>query len=138
MSPAWCCWGATIFYELDMRIPAFPIIASFALLAAPAFAQTAGTTSTQPGGGSTMSTDAQQNSAVTDDTQQKLRQSLEQSGFKNVKVVPEAFLIRAKAPDGSRIVMRVTPDEIEGVIIERTGTSSRPDGSSPGQSGMTR
>jgi hypothetical protein len=85
-----------------------------------------------------MSTDAQQNSAVTDDTQQKLRQSLEQFGFKNVKVVPEAFLIRAKAPDGSRIVMRVTPDEIEGVIIERTGTSSRPDGSSPGQSGMTR
>ena len=90
-----------------------------------------------------MSTDAPQNSNVTDDTQQKLHQSLEQSGFKNVKVVPEAFLIHAKAPDGSRIVMRMTPDEIEGVVIERTGSSSPPDGStsnsppSPGQSGMT-
>ena len=42
---------------------------------------------------------------VTADTQQKIRQSLEQSGFRNVQVVPQSFVVRAQAPDGSRIVM---------------------------------
>lgn len=40
---------------------------------------------------------------VTADTQLKIRQSLEQSGFKDIRVVPESFVVRAQAPDGSRL-----------------------------------
>jgi hypothetical protein len=68
---------------------------------------------------------------VTLDTQKKLKQSLEQSGFKNVVVVPEAFIIHAQAPDGSKIVMEVSPDQMQ-AVIERTGSSS------PQSGGTTR
>lgn len=47
---------------------------------------------------------------ITADTQQKIRQSLEQSGFRNVQVLPQSFVVRAQAPDGSRIVMFMSPD----------------------------
>jgi len=65
---------------------------------------------------------------VTLDTQEKLRQSLEESGFKNVKVTAETYVVHAKAPDGSHIVMMVSPDQIAGVI-EHTGSSSPSHGS---------
>ena len=87
-----------------MRVHAFPIVASFVLLAAPAFAQTVGTTGSQPSDTSS-SSHLPPDAAVTLDTQQKLKQSLEQSGFKNVAVMPEAYIIHAKAPDGSKIVL---------------------------------
>ena len=75
---------------------------------------------------------------VTADTQQKIRQSLEQSGFKDVHVVPESFVVRAQAPDGSRIVMLLSPDEVNGVVMSNAnqgmqGTSSQP---MAGQSGQ--
>ena len=115
-----------------MRIRAFPIIASFALFAAPALAQTSGVTSNQPSGmtsnqpyGTSNSPNASsgQQQGVTVDTQQKIRQSLENSGFRNVQVLPEAFVIRAQAPDGSRVVMLLRPDELVS-MIQPTGTQS--------------
>jgi hypothetical protein len=48
---------------------------------------------------------------ITADTQQKIRQSLEQSGFRNVQVVPQSFVVRAQSPDGSHIVMFMSPDQ---------------------------
>jgi hypothetical protein len=42
-----------------------------------------------------------------------------------VVVVPEAYIIHAQAPDGSKIVMEVSPDRMQ-ALIERTGSSSRP------------
>jgi antitoxin component of MazEF toxin-antitoxin module len=54
--------------------------------------------------------------AVTLDTQQKLKQSLQQSDFKKVVVVPEAYIMHAQAPDGSKIVMEVSPDQMQAVI----------------------
>jgi hypothetical protein len=110
-----------------MRIPVFPIISSVLLLTAPAFAQQAGTTTAQPTGTST-SSNLPDDTKVTLDTQQKLRQSLVDSGFKNVKVTAETYVVHAKAPDGSHIVMMVSPDQIAGVI-EHTGSSSPPHGS---------
>ena len=110
-----------------MRVAAFATIASFVLLAAPAFAQTSNMTGGQPGDTST-SSHVPPDTAVTLDTQQKLKQSLEQSGFKNVIVVPEAFLIHAQAPDGSKIVMEVSPDQMQ-AVIERSGSSSPQSGS---------
>jgi hypothetical protein len=113
--------------EHDMRIPVFPIISSVLLLTSPAFAQQAGTTTAQPTGTST-SSNLPDDTKVTLDTQQKLRQSLVDSGFKNVKVTAETYVVHAKAPDGSHIVMMVSPDQIAGVI-EHTGSSSPPRGS---------
>ncbi len=110
-----------------MRIPVFPIIASGVLLTAPAFAQQAGTTTAQPSG-TLASSNLPDDTKLTLDTQQKLRQSLEESGFKNVKVTAETYVVHAKAPDGSHIVMMVSPDQIAGVI-EHTGSSSPPHGS---------
>jgi hypothetical protein len=53
---------------------------------------------------------------ISADTQQKIRQSLEQSGFKDIRVVPETFVVRARAPDGSRIVMLLSPDQLTEVV----------------------
>ena len=55
--------------------------------------------------------------SVSADTQQKIRQSLEQSGFKDIHVVPETFVVRAQAPDGSRIVMLLRPDQMTEVMM---------------------
>ncbi|MGE3783342.1 MAG: hypothetical protein AB7H71_11425 [Alphaproteobacteria bacterium] len=54
---------------------------------------------------------------VSSSTQGQIRQSLESSGFKNVTVVPQSFLIRATAPDGSRVLMQVSPDSLSGVVV---------------------
>src|SRR5438270_10129973 len=116
--------GTTSLEEHKMRVPAFPIIASFVLLAAPALAQTSNMTGGQLSDTSSSSR-VPPDTAVTLDTQQKLKQSLEQSGFKNVIVVPEAYMIHAQAPDGSKIVMEVSPDQMQ-AVIERSGSSSPP------------
>ena len=76
-----------------MQASPFAIFASILLLASPTTAQT--TNLSTP-------TDA----AVTRDTQQKLKQSLEKNRFKNVVVIPEADVIRAQAPDGSILSSR--------------------------------
>src|SRR5438105_14316726 len=107
-----------------MRVPAFATMASVVLLAAPAFAQTSNMTRAQHCETST-SSHVPPDTAVTLDTQQKLKQSLEQSGFKKVVVLPEAYIIHAQAPDGSKIVMEVSPDQVQ-AIIERSGSSSPP------------
>jgi hypothetical protein len=113
-----------------MRFPALPIIAVVVMLAPPAFAQTTSTTgsSRSDSPSSTSSSQLPPDTAVTVDTQQKLKQSLEQNGFKNVIVVPEAYAIHAQAPDGSRIVMEVSPDQMR-AVIERTGSSPPSSGS---------
>ena len=61
--------------------------------------------------------------AITQDTRAKIRQSLTQSGFRDVTVTPEAFVIHAMAPDGSHVVMLLRPDEVTGVV-EQTGSST--------------
>jgi len=112
-----------------MRFPALPIIAAVVMLAPPAFAQTTSTTgSSRSDSPSTSSSQLPPDTAVTVDTQQKLKQSLEQNGFKNVIVVPEAYAIHAQAPDGSKIVMEVAPDQMR-AVIERTGSSPPSSGS---------
>lgn len=69
--------------------------------------------------------------SVTADTQQKIRQSLEQSGFKDIQVVPESFVVRAQAPDGSRIVMLLSPDQLTGVVMSNTGHGMQGSNSGP-------
>jgi hypothetical protein len=71
-------------------------------------------------------------SNVSADTQQKIRQSLEQSGFKNIQVLPEAYVIRAQAPDGSHIAMLLSPDQVTEVV---TGSANSGTVGNPGMLG---
>jgi len=148
--------------EPDRRLPVLPLAASLALLAAPALAQAPGAASARPEAAApsanapaypaatgTRSNVAPQsenlppNLQVTLDTQRRLKQSLQQSGFRDVTVEPQSYIIHAMAPDGSRIVMLVGPDQVSGVVMG-TGSSSQPGGtmqngsSAPGQGGTNR
>jgi hypothetical protein len=71
--------------------------------------------------------------SVSLNTEQKIHQALEQSGFRDVRVTPQAFIIHARAPDGSRVVMQVSPDVIAGVVASnpmtmRSGTGAMAQG----------
>ena len=104
-----------------MQASPFAIFASFLLLALPAAAQTTNLST---------STDA----AVTRDTQQKLKQSLEKNRFKNVVVISEADVIRAEAPDGSKIIIEISPDHVIGVVVG-SGSTADPTAMRPPRSG---
>jgi hypothetical protein len=103
------------------------------------------TSSSNPGtqqnnmGSSTQSAGGQSSpgASVSADTQQKIRQSLEQSGFKDIRVVPETFVVRAQAPDRSRIVMLLSPDQISEVVMPNAnqGTQGNSSQAFAGQSG---
>src|SRR5215210_1968757 len=96
-----------------MQVSPFIIFASFLLLAAPTAAQTTNPTSRLL------------NAAVTLDTQEKLAKSLEKNRFKNVVVIPEADIIRAQAPDGSNIIIEITPDHVTGVVAGSGSTADQ-------------
>ena len=85
-----------------MQVSPLAIFMSLLLFAAPTAAQTTKLSSPP---------DAE----VTRDTQQKLKQSLEKNYFKNVVVIPND-IIRAQAPDGSKIMIEIIPDHVAGVV----------------------
>ena len=60
-------------------------------------------------------TSTQTNAASLGPVAQKLQQDLEQSGFKNVHVMPESFLVRANDKDGHPVMMIVNPDSLTAV-----------------------
>ena len=68
---------------------------------------------------------------ISADTQQKIRQSLEQSGFKDIRVVPETFVVRAQAPDGSRIVMLLSPDQLTEMVMPNANQGAQGNSSQP-------
>src|ERR1044072_9553727 len=61
---------------------------------------------------------------VSSATQGQIKSSLESSGFKNVSVLPQSYLIRATAPDGSKVVMQVSSDGVYGVVVNETDQAS--------------
>ncbi|MGH6839652.1 MAG: hypothetical protein ACREDT_12820 [Methylocella sp.] len=50
---------------------------------------------------------------------QQMRDSLQRSGFSAVQVMPEAFLIRAKDPQGNPVEMIIRPDSFAAVDVTR-------------------
>src|SRR5215213_5144947 len=105
-----------------MQVSPFAIFASFLLLAAPTFAQTTNLSSPPL------------DAAVTPDTQQKLKESLEKNRFKNVVVIPND-IIRAQAPDGSKIMIEITPDHVTGVVVGSGSTADQKPMPSPRSGG---
>ncbi len=47
----------------------------------------------------------------------QLQQSLEKSGFKDVRIAAESYAVSATAPDGSHVYMTISPGSIEGISV---------------------
>lgn len=108
------------------------LIATAGLLAcSPVFAQTTTNSTQQPnsqvtvpqiqGGSQSPSPQAQQDSQSTAQAQsqqatvkiaQQIKSNLEQAGFKNIKLVPSAFIVRAEDQNNNPVVMLVNPGSI--------------------------
>jgi hypothetical protein len=50
---------------------------------------------------------------------QHLKENLVQSGFTNVTIMPESFIIHANDPQGNQVTMVVSPDTIAAVEVAR-------------------
>jgi len=74
-------------------------------------------------------TQNQQNASL----KEQLKDNLIKSGFTNVQVSPESFLIRAKDPQGNPIAMAITPDTFAAIEFEG-GKGNMMSGRSIGQS----
>jgi hypothetical protein len=95
------------------------IAAVLAMAALPAAAQQSGTVpQTSPSSKAESSKAAGQPSAA---AQAKLRQSLEQAGFKDIKVLDAAYLVHARTGDGDMAVMYIDPPVASSAT---TGTSA--------------
>jgi hypothetical protein len=88
-----------------------------ALIASPAFAQSAGSQNqsgtslqNQPATGSQVQSGSQ-NSMNSDGAAaaQKIKQDLQNAGFTDIKVVAESFVVQAKSKDGDPVLMTIGP-----------------------------
>ncbi|MDQ6701754.1 MAG: PRC-barrel domain-containing protein [Pseudomonadota bacterium] len=58
------------------------------------------------------------------DQQQKIQTDLQQSGFSDVKVMPESFLVRAKDKSGNPIVMIINPDSVSEIVTDSSDSGA--------------
>lgn len=128
------------------------LIAASLLACSPAFAQTSANSPSQQnsqmtspqvqGGSQSTSPQAQQDSQSTSQAQQatvkiakQIKSNLEQAGFKNIKLVPSAFIVQADDQNNNPVVMVVNPGSITTVegpkdsntVGQSPGTSSSND-----------
>src|SRR5579875_3288174 len=103
-------------------------LAAASMLAVPAFAQT---TATQPNTGSSYSRTSSQNGSSTMSPQQtmqlrrKIKSDLQQSGFTDIHVVPDSFLVRAVNKQGEPVVMIINPNSVFSVTQMSSAGSNR-------------
>ena len=110
-----------------------------ALLATPAFAQSAtspssgtssssgATSSDNSGSHGQMSSQSSTSSHNTAQMRQKLAQSLRQDGFTDVHVIADSFLVHAKNKQGQPVVMIINPDSVFSVTkVHSAGHSKSP------------
>jgi hypothetical protein len=64
----------------------------------------------------------QQNQQV-QDPQQQIKTDMQQSGFSDVKVMAESYLVRAKDKSGNPIIMIINPDSVSEVVTNRSVSS---------------
>ena len=56
---------------------------------------------------------------------EQVKQTLEAAGFTDVQVMPESFLVRAKDPAGSPVIMVIDPEFLHGVLRTSEPTKQR-------------
>ena len=62
--------------------------------------------------------------------QSKVERTLQGAGFTDIEIMPTAFLVRAKNPDGKRVLMVVDPISLTASVIENS--RSAPDDETTG------
>ena len=63
---------------------------------------------------------------------QQLTNNLQQSGFTNIKVVPDSFLVQANDKSGNPVTMFITPDSLSEVTTVGSGVTAQNPGTSSG------
>jgi hypothetical protein len=83
---------------------------AFGLLAAPVFAQTSGSSSSDATAGQAdQSTQSGTSSEMSAASQQKVRDQLTQAGFQQVEILDASYLVRAQTEDGNTVLMVIDP-----------------------------
>ena len=84
---------------------------AFGLLAAPAFAQTSGGSSSDATEGQTdQSTQAgSSTSQMSAASQEKVREQLAEAGFQEVEILDASYLVRAQTEEGNTVLMVIDP-----------------------------
>jgi len=100
------------------------IIVASLLMSSAAFAQT--TTTTQPQQNTSnpqqLSQNTQQDTAK---IAQQIKANLQQAGFKNIRLVPSSFMVRAEDKNNNPVMMVINPDSITEVTESENGTPDR-------------
>ena len=131
-----------------MRITIIPATIIAAMLIGPAaFAQAPGQQSAaqNPGPSPQQSPTPPPGAQPTLMTLHNVQQSLQQAGFKDIKIINESFLVQAKSPDGTKVVMVVNPpsqnqsatDQSNGGPASRTNSGAGMPGLPGNKSGQT-
>jgi hypothetical protein len=110
------------------------------IAAVPAFAQSSSSTTHNQGSTAPGQTSANTNTSAQGGVAHKLQQDLQQSGFKNVRIMPESFLVRAEDKDGHPVMMIVNPDSVTAITqmsAAGSGSSSQTHGSTGSTSGTS-
>jgi hypothetical protein len=95
------------------------IVASLAIIAAPALAAPSDNTDT----GSNPQSNAQPGTPGQQVAQQ-VRQNLQDAGFSDIKLMPSSFMVRAKDKSGNAVMMVINPDSITAVRFQSNSGSS--------------
>jgi hypothetical protein len=95
-----------------MRLPIAATTVTL-LLAQATFAQNPPSDSNQAAGA-----EPQQN--TTQAQQAKVERTLKGAGFTDLEIMPTAFLVRAKNPEGKRVIMVVDPISLTASVIENS------------------
>lgn len=110
-----------------MRVGLVAAVFTIAIASSPAFAAGANQSGSGADQNSPSSGAVAAPSASHMQTQAALKKSLEQSGFKNIRIAAEAYVVHAQGPDGAPVVMMITPDSVTGVIANRQTASAPSD-----------
>lgn len=105
------------------------LTAGLAMGASGALAQTSGS------GSSGSANQSAQHGKSSTMTQEKLRQSLTQAGFQDVRIVDASYLVQAKTKDGDTVVMMINPPDMTGSASSSSSSSSS--GRSSGSTGSS-
>jgi glucose/arabinose dehydrogenase len=66
----------------------------------------------------------QQQNQQAQDPQQQITTDMQQSGFSDVKVMAESYLVRAKDKSGNPVIMIINPDSVSEVVTNRSVSSA--------------
>lgn len=99
-----------------------PALAAGALVSAPAWAQSAAP-STSPRATGPGSTGTKDDGAARS-LPQKIRDKLQSEGFKDVEVVPNSFIVRARDKDDNPIMMLIGPNGTTMITQPKSGHPS--------------